>query len=214
MAPLWVGAAPFGLLIGVAIAESAAVPDLAGWLSSSLIFGGAAQLTAISLLASGAPAASAVAGALVVNARHVMYSAAVVPRFREQPRWFRWIGPYLLIDQLFALVSVRPDDETPGFWRRYYLGGGVFAWTLWQLVVGIGVLAGPVIPADVSFEFAIPLLFIGLVVPTLIRRPAVVAAVVGFGVTALTLGLPNRSGMIVGGLVGAVAGAVVEGRNP
>ncbi len=58
MVPLVLPAWPFGMLIGVAIAESD-VPNLAGFLSSSFMFAGAAQLAAISLLGAGAPALSA-----------------------------------------------------------------------------------------------------------------------------------------------------------
>lgn len=212
MLPLFLGAVPFGVVIGVAVAESD-VPDLAGWLSSSLVFGGAAQLTAISLLAAGAPALSAVAGALVVNARHVMYGAALVPRFRGQPRWFRWLGPYVLIDQVFALVSVRDEAEDRAFWRSYYLGAGFLAWTMWQVVVAVGVLAGPVLPEGLSLEFAVPILFIGLVVPTLIRRPALVAAITAVAVTTMLHGIPNRGGMLVGGLVGVAVGTYVDLRE-
>ena len=205
MLPLFVGAVPFGLVLGVAVAESD-VPDLAGWSSSWLIFGGAAQLASITLLASGAPALSAVTAALVVNARHLMYSAAMVPRFRGQPSWFRWAGPYLLIDQVFALSSVR-DDE-PESWRAYYLGAGLLAWAMWQVVVAVGVVVGAAVPDPWSLEFGIPILFIGLVVPTLVRRPALLAALVAVAVTAVFAGLPNRSGMLIGGVAGVLAGTL------
>jgi predicted branched-subunit amino acid permease len=208
--PLALGVVPFGLVFGVAVAESP-VPDWAGWLSSSLIFGGAAQLAAVSLLAAGAPALAALAAAMVVNARHLMYSGGLVPKFRGQPSWFRVLGPYFLIDQVFALSSIR-DDE-PHLWRAYYLGSGVFLWTLWQVVTGVGVLAGAVIPPGLSLQFAIPVLFIGLVVPTLARYPARLAAVVAVAATAATYWLPYRAGVLVGGLAGIVAGAWAEGRQ-
>ncbi len=209
--PLFVAAIPFGLVLGVAIAETA-VPDLAGWLSSSLIFGGAAQLAAVTLLGTGASASAALLAALVVNARHVMYSAALVPKFRGHPAWFRRLGPYLLIDQVFALSTVRED--APAEWRAYYLGSGVFAWVLWQITVAAGIFLGPVIPDGLRLEFAIPVLFIGLVVPTLVRRPLVVAAMAAVVVTAVFSGLPNRTGMLIGGVVGALAGTMMERAKP
>ena len=86
--PVIVPAIPFGLIIGITVAETD-VPNLAGFLTGSLIFGGAAQLVAITLLAAGATGAAALTAALVVNLRHVMYSGALVPRFRTQPRRFR-----------------------------------------------------------------------------------------------------------------------------
>ena len=90
--PLFVPAIPFGLVIGLAITESGMNPFV-GWSGSWLIFGGAAQLTLVTLLGSGVAVAAAVGTALVVNARHLMYSAALAPTFQSQPRWFRWLGP-------------------------------------------------------------------------------------------------------------------------
>jgi 4-azaleucine resistance transporter AzlC len=205
--PLLLGALPFGLVLGVTVAASS-LPNLAGWSSSWLIFGGSAQLASITLLAAGAPPASAVTAALVVNARHLMYSAAMVPRFRDQPRWFRWVGPYFLIDQVFALVSVR--DDPPDSWRWYYLGAGILAWTMWLVAVATGILVGTTLPSGLSLEFAIPVLFIGLFVPTLVRRPAVLAVLVAVAVTATLHRLPNRSGMLVGALAGMLVGTVAE----
>jgi predicted branched-subunit amino acid permease len=140
-----------------------------------------------------------------------MYSAALVPKFREQPRWFRWVGPYFLVDQLFALSSVR-DDE-PERWRSYYLGIGCFAMVMWPSAMASGMFLGSFIPEGVNFEIAIPLLFIGLLVPSLSRHPPVVAALVGVAVTAVFAWLPNRGGIIVGGLAGMIAGAMAERRS-
>jgi 4-azaleucine resistance transporter AzlC len=206
MIPLLLPAIPFGLLIGVAIAESS-VPNLAGWFSSSLMFAGAAQLTAITLLGEGAGALAAIVAALTVNARHVMYSAAMVPQFRPQPTWFRRLGPYMLLDQVFAVASThvgKPDN-----WRAYYLGAGTFAWVLWQIVVGVGVLFSPSVFFDISF--VIPAIFLSLLVPALIRRPSAVAALVGGVVTAAFWQVPNRGGMLIGGVAGIVAGYLAEG---
>jgi 4-azaleucine resistance transporter AzlC len=206
--PLFVPAIPFGLVIGLAITDSGMNP-LVGWSSSWLIFGGAAQLTVITLLGSGVAAAAAVGTALVVNARHLMYSAALAPMFQRQPRWFRWLGPYVLIDQVFALVAVRPEEE-PAHARNYYLGVGVTFWTLWQATTALGLLIGPVVPEQWNLEFAIPILFIGLLVVGIDHWPKVVAAGFGAGATYLAAGLPNRTGLLIGASVGIVAGTIAE----
>lgn len=210
MAPVILPVAPFGLVLGLAIADSS-VPNLSGWLSSSLMFGGAAQITAVGLLGQGAAALTVILATLTINARHVMYSAALAPRYRDQPRWFRLLGPYLMVDQVFALSVVR-DDE-PENWRAYYLGAGLLAWVLWQVVTAVGIIVGPAIPAGVETGFVVPALFVSLTVPTLIDRPAVVAAVTAAVVTGATWQIPNRGGMLVGALVGVVAGYVAGGRE-
>ncbi|MGA7097000.1 MAG: AzlC family ABC transporter permease [Acidimicrobiia bacterium] len=206
--PLFVPAVPFGLVIGLAISESG-INTMVGWSSSWIIFGGAAQLTLISLLGAGTAVAAAVTAGLVVNARHLMYSAALAPTFQRQPRWFRWLGPYVLIDQLFALASVRLDDE-PDVFRTYFLAAGLTFWSMWQLTTAIGLVIGPVVPQSWNLEFAVPILFIGLLVLGIDRWPKAVAALVGAGVTYLSAGLPNRGGLLVGAVVGILAGAMAN----
>jgi 4-azaleucine resistance transporter AzlC len=206
--PLFVPAIPFGLVIGLAITNTGMNPFV-GWSGSWLIFGGAAQLTLITLLGGGVAVAAAVGTALVVNARHLMYSAALAPTFQRQPRWFRWFGPYLLVDQLFALATVRLDDEPDSF-RTYYLAAGALFWILWSVVVAVGLLLGPVVPEEWNLEFAIPILFIGLLVLGIEHWPELVAALVGAGVTYLAARLPSRTGLLVGAFVGMIAGFVAE----
>lgn len=206
--PLFVPAVPFGLVIGLAIADSGINP-VVGWSSSWIVFAGAAQLTLITLLGSGAALVAAVGTALVVNARHLMYSAALAPTFQHQPPWFRRLGPYLLIDQVFALVSVRPEEE-PDRFRTYYLAVAVTFWSLWLVVTALGIVIGPVVPEEWNLEFAVPILFIGLLILGIDRWPKVVAAVVGAATTYLAAGLPNRTGLLVGAAAGILAGTVAE----
>lgn len=206
--PLYVPAIPFGLVLGLAIVESGINP-LLGWSTSWIIFGGAAQLTLISLLGSGAAVAAAVTAGLVVNARHVMYSAGLAPAFQKQPRWFRWVGPYVLIDQEFALSSLRVKDD-PRTFRTYYLTAGTMFWVFWQITIALGLFIGPVVPQEWNLEFAVPILFLGLIVIGIDRYPKLIAALVGAGVTYLSAGLPNRAGLLVGAFVGIIAGTAAE----
>lgn len=206
--PLFVPAVPFALVIGLAIVEGGINP-FSGWSGSWLIFGGAAQLTLVSLLGSGAAAVAATTAALVVNARHLMYSAALAPTYQKQPAWFRWLGPYFLIDQMFALVSLETDSD-PDTFRTYYLAAGLTFWSLWQITTALGLAIGPVVPEEWNLAFAVPLLFIGLIVLGVDRSSKVVAALVGAGVAFVFAGLPNRSGLLVGGFVGIIAGTVAE----
>jgi len=206
--PLYVPAVPFALVIGLAIVESD-INVFSGWSGSWLIFGGAAQLTLISLLGSGAAVVAASTAALVVNARHLMYSAALAPTFQSQPAWFRWLGPYVLIDQNFALAVIEAEND-PETFRTYYLTTGATFWTLWQITTALGIAIGPVVPEEWNLEFAVPLLFVGLIVIGIDKVSKVVAALAGAGVTFLFASLPNRSGLLVGALVGILVGTVEE----
>jgi predicted branched-subunit amino acid permease len=138
-----------------------------------------------------------------------MYSMALAPTFQSQPRWFRWLGPYVLIDQVFALTTMRPEED-PDRFRSYYLAAGATFWVLWLAVVALGLLIGPIVPEEWNLEFAIPILFIGLLVVGTETWPEVVAALGGAAVTWLVAGLPNRTGLLVGSVAGVAAGTAAE----
>lgn len=206
--PLIVSAIPFALVVGLAITESG-IGSFVGWSSAPLIFAGAAQLTLITLLGSGTAIVAAITAALVINARHLMYSGAMAPTFQRQPRWFRWLGPYALIDQMFALTVLRKDDDPRDF-RTYYLAAALTFVVFWNTTVALGLLIGPVVPEEWRLEFAVPVMFIGIVVMAVDRYPKAVAALVGAATSFLFAGLPNRTGLLVGAFAGILAGVIAD----
>jgi predicted branched-subunit amino acid permease len=210
--PVFVPAIPFALVLGVAIMSSGIDPLLA-WSSSFIVYGGASQLTLITLLGEGAAGAAAITAALIVNARHLMYSAAMAPTFQQQPAWFRWIGSYFLIDQVFALGMLRINDD-PREFRTYYLGIGATFWLLWLITTGFALWVGPLVPLDWGIGFAVPILFLGLLIMGIDRWPKAAAALAAAGVTLLASDLPNRSGLLVGALAGVFTGVILERLKP
>ncbi|MEM9384899.1 MAG: AzlC family ABC transporter permease [Pseudomonadota bacterium] len=203
---------PFAFVFGVVVVESG-VGHWLGWSTSPIIFGGAAQLTLLSLLGEGASLAAAVTAALIVGARHLLYSVALAPRFHGQPRWFRWIGPYVLVDQVFALSTVRDDDEDPATFRAYYLANGFSFWTLWMLSTAVGIYVGPLLPKTVDLAFAAPVLFTALLVMAIDRWEKAVVALVAALCALLASGFPNRVGLLVGAAVGIALGIALELRR-
>ena len=208
--PLFLPAIPFGFVLGLAVTEGS-MPIAIGWSASPLVFAGAAQLAVITLAGTASLWAVVIAG-LVINTRHVMYSAALAPAFRHQPRWMRWFGPLLLIDQVFALAFLQAD-RPPAEFRRYYLTIGLFFWINWQWATALGMVVGPIVPDSWRLEFAPPIMFIGLVLIGVNKLPQAVAAIVGGLVGLVSAGLQDRLGILVGGMAGVVAGAYTEYRT-
>jgi len=205
--PLVIPAIPFGFVLGLAIAESQ-MPLWAAWLSSPLIFAGAAQLTMVTI-AGTASMWAIISAVLVINSRHVMYSAALAPPFRHQPRWLRWLAPFVMIDQVFALATLRADDP-PASFRRYYITIGILFFSVWNIVVPLGMVVGPIIPLAWQLDFAPVVMFAGLTLFAVKRVSAGVAAIVGGLVSLATAALPDRLGILIGAISGVVAGAVFE----
>lgn len=205
----------FGLVFGLAVVESDVVGPLAGWASSFLVFGGASQLAAVVVLDAGGSAAVAIGTILVVNSRHLMYSAAIRARFHDAPRRFRIVGSYLLTDQLFAIVEPRPDDDPLEYRLTHFLAGGLYWWVWWNVSVAVGVAvgltAGDVIPESWSLEFSVPLLFLGLLVNAIRDRPGLVAAAVSAVVAVLVIDVgPPGSGLLLAAVAGLAAASIVD----
>ncbi|MDH3296557.1 MAG: AzlC family ABC transporter permease [Acidimicrobiia bacterium] len=208
--PLAIPAMPIGILLGVAIRDSEVVGSLAGWSSGWMIFAGAAQFAAIDLLDRGAGVLAVVAAIFMINARHLMYSAALSTGFKEAPLWFKVIGSYLLIDQAFALNG----DHAPGLAGRtvhyriwHFFGTVVPMATVWPVTIAAGLWLGQLIPPEWEVDFAIPLMFLGLMVMSIANGPGLVAAVVGGTVAVAGREWPSGTGLVAGAVLGvAVAG--------
>lgn len=206
--PLFLTVIPFALIIGLAVVESG-LPPLIGWSSSPLIFGGAAQLVVLTFLGAGTAVFAVISAALVIQARHLLYSAAMAPAFQRQPRWFRWLAPYALIDQMFALTVVRAGDDPDDF-RSYYIGTASVYIIGWNTTTAAGLLIGPQVPTTWELGFAIPLMFVILLVVGIDRWPKLAAAVAAAGATYLSAGLPNKMSLLVGGGVGVLVGLIAS----
>ena len=210
VAVLFLPALPFALLFGVMVVESG-VPQLLGWSSSIIMFGGAAQMTLMTLIGEGAAVSAAVTTTLIVTARHILYSVTLAPRFQGQPAWFRWVGPYVLIDQVFALTQVKDLSDDADF-RRYYLASGFMFWGLWVSFTGLGIVLAPIIPENLGIDIAIPLLFLGLLLMTIKRWSQVVTAVVSGGAALAFAGMDNQVGLIVAVLIALTVATFNESR--
>lgn len=205
--PIAVPAIPFAFVIGLAVTETA-MPAWVAWLSSPLVFAGAAQLALITLAGS-ASAWAIIAAVLVINTRHTMYSAAMAPTFRTQPRWMRWFGPFLMVDQVFALAALQ-THRAPADFRRYYLTIAITLYLIWNTAVPLGMLIGPVIPDSWRLDFAPPIMFAGLTMFAVKKVPAGVAAIVGGFISLATVDLRDRLGIVIGALAGVAAGAIAD----
>lgn len=210
LAPLLLAVVPFGLVLGVTAAGSLVGGGL-GIATSFIIFAGAAQLVTVQLIDGGTSLLVVVVTALVVNVRHLMYSAAMAPHFSEFPRRSRWILPYLLTDQAFAVSILRYEiTSDPVYKRWYFTGAGLALWSSWQVATVVGVVLGAQIPESLGLAFAIPLVFLVLLIPVVQTRPGLLAAIAGGLVAVAASEAPYGLGLVIGALAGVMAGVVAE----
>src|SRR5918999_1483776 len=211
VAPQLIGVIPFGLVAGATPTDGGlGVGAAAGF--SSIVFAGASQLAAIDVLTQGGTVLVAVLAACTINLRMVLYSASLAPYLtKDRLRW-RLMASYVLVDQVYAVAVNRwsdPDDPVspPEARIPFMIGAGLLLWSSWQVTTLVGAVLGPAVPDSLPLGFAVPLVFLVLLVPAITDRPAVVAALGGGlgAVLAAELGAGHAS-IIIGALAGIVSG--------
>jgi len=209
-----VSAIGFGFVYGLSAREAGFSP-IEVLAMSVIVFGGAAQFAAVGYVASGLAWPGVVLLTGLLNARHLLYSAALAPYLSRVPLVRRAVMAHLLTDEAFALSI--------GHFRRlgfidewgYWIGAIVSTFIPWTLASVAGVLLGGQIPDPSRFgiDIIFPSAMIGLSVGLLTGRREVVAAVVGAAVGVVAaLATSPAVGIIIGGLAGPAAGLLVPAR--
>jgi predicted branched-subunit amino acid permease len=207
--PVVLSVAPFALVIG-ATATQLGLPPVADMAAAAVVFAGAAHFAPLTMFAAGAGVFAALGTAVLINARLLLYSASLEPRFRDQPRWFRWFGPALLIDQTYLMVLARDDLDDPSRFRRYWLATGALLLASWTTLVGLGGVLGPLLPAGSPLDAAAVVVLAGMLGPRLAAvRPALVA-LTALLVAAAGGPLPGGVGLVAGIVAGIMAGALLD----
>ena len=215
--PLLPGSVPFGMIYGVA-ASGAHMPAWLTQAMSVIVFAGSAQFAVVQLVAVGAPALVLALTGVILNLRHLLYSASLAPELRPARRRWKALLAYLLTDEMYGVVSARlrggglTGEQVGEQVRWYALGSGLILWGDWQLSTLAGLLVGARIPSGWSLDFAATLTFIALVTPLVRDRPGVVSALVSALVAALAMRAPLRLGLLAAILAGIAAGVLAEWR--
>ena len=212
--PFLVMAVPFGVLFGV-VATDAGFDILQAFAMSVIVVAGASQFSALQVLSDGAPFYIAVLTGLAVNMRMAMYSASLAPHLGKAAMWHRVVLSYFMIDQTYG-VSILEFDRKPeasvSEKLAYFFGTATLIFPVWYGSTLLGVVAGAAIPPEYALDFAVPIMFIALVAPSLRSLPHLVAAVVSVIVSLALVWMPYNLWLMVAAVAAMIAGAEVERR--
>jgi len=140
-----------------------------------------------------------------------MYSGALAPSFAEFPMRWRLLLAHPMTDQTtMTWLRYSQTELDPERRRRFYLGAALAFLGSWLAGTVLGVLVGATIPAELQLGFAVPLMFIALLVPSVRDRPSLVAAAVGFAVTLLAQDAPLNTGLLIGAGAGIAFGMLAR----
>lgn len=209
---IMLSAAGFGLVYGLS-ARAAGFSPLEAGAMSVFVFAGASQFVAVGYVLNGFSWLAIVLLTAFLNARHLLYAAALAPYVAEQPRWVRAVMAHLLTDEAFALGVAHFRRIGRGDVRGYLLGAIVSTFIPWNLATLVGVTVGGSIPDPAAFglDVIFPAAMGGLAVGLVTGRRELVAAISG-AVLGVGIGLAwdPAAGIIAGGVIGPLIGMAVR----
>jgi len=209
--PVVIGYAPVGLAYGV-IARQSGLSPAEAVLMSVLVYAGSAQFIACGLISSGAAAAGVVGTTLLVNLRHVLYSMSLLPRVRHLSQSLLALVAFGITDETYGVaIGAFPPDERAD-WREV-AGLNLVSYAAWVATSLGGAVLGERVGdgARLGMDFALPAMFIGLLVMQLRNRIAVlVAGVAGVVAVAVAASPFDRWATVIATVVAASVGTVLE----
>ena len=170
--PITLGYVPVGFTFGV-LAEKAGFSALEAGLMSLLVFAGSGQLIGINLILLGLSPITVITTTFVVNARHLLMSAALTPFLGRWSKLKQFLFTAEMTDETFALNIGRFGEQTAGGGpgtqvdESEAFGVNLTSHAAWILGGVLGALFGSLI-ADLrpyGLDFALAGMFIALLVP-------------------------------------------------
>ncbi|MDO5815430.1 MAG: AzlC family ABC transporter permease [Methanobrevibacter sp.] len=190
-----------------AIAIKAGMTPLETILMSFLVYAGAGQIIAASMVLSGATAMAIILTNFVVNLRYFVMSTCVLNQVEDSNVGLNVLAAHVTVDESFAMFSLSEDSS---IW--VYLGIAITAWLSWCLGAGIGVVVLDLLPVIVTNSFNISLyaLFVAILTPAVKENRQIALLVLITAVLNIVLSqfLGNWS-LIVSTLVGAAVGMYI-----
>ena len=208
--PIVLGYIPVGFAYGV-LAQKSGLGLFNGVAMSVIVFAGSAQLIGAGLFGASASPFTLIFTTFVVNLRHLLMSAALAPKLKGWQKWQIALFGYELTDETFALHSMRMAKRNPPKIETFAVN--ITAQSSWIVGSLIGYLTGEQI-ADVrpvGLDFALPAMFIALLVPQVVKPVYLMMAILAAGLSVILylLGF-SQSHVIIATLIAATAGVGVE----
>ena len=197
--PVLTGYLAVGIAYGVLMAAKGYNFLWSGFISA-FAFCGSMQYVAITLLTTAFDPIQAFALSLMVNARHLFYALALLPKYRRLGK-LRYFMIYTLADEQFSLSSSveLPEDVDP---TLFYFSMNLLTWCYWVVSSMLGGLVGGLITFDLTgIDFALTALFVVLFIEQVIPRENRAPGVAGLVCSLVGLALFGPDSMVIPAMV-------------
>ena len=197
--PIMTGYLAVGLAYGVLMASKGYNFLWSGFVSA-FAFCGSMQYVAITLLTSVFDPVQAFLLSLMVNARHLFFSLALLPKYRGAGR-LKFFLIYTLSDENFSLSSSvePPEDIDPPL---FYFVMSFRTWLYWVVFSMVGGLAGSLLTFDTTgIDFALTALFVVLFIEQVTKRENRAGGGIGLACPVAALAAFGADSMVIPAMV-------------
>jgi 4-azaleucine resistance transporter AzlC len=209
IAPVAIYVVPFGVAFGVAATAKGLPPEVGIFISMAMM-AGASQFAALDLWHAPLPLGAMALTVLAVNARHLLFGAALAPWLLQIPLAQRLAATAILSDANFAqAMQARDRGELDA---GVLCGAGLLLWLIWTISTAAGALGGSLL-GNLS-QFGLDAVMVAYLAATVAAQwrsrddallwAAIAAAIVSVAGSHF---LPAGWHIIAGALAGGAAGA-------
>lgn len=213
--PTLLGYLSIGLAAGV-VQKTAGLSIAEIALISLILYAGSAQFIAAGMIAVSSSPAAIIITIFIVNLRHILLSAALSPYFRHLSPLRNMLVGSLLTDETFG-VAINQALNKQQISEKWMHGLNLTAYLNWFLANVAGAFLAQWIsdPDQFGLQFALPAMFIGILVISMIDRNkikldlvvAILAVIIAVGSSFL---FSSSVGVIIATVIASTIGMVFE----
>jgi 4-azaleucine resistance transporter AzlC len=171
---------------------------------SILVYAGAGEIIAVTMLLNSATALAIILTNFVVNLRYFVMNVCVYNKVEKSSLLLNALTAHLTTDESFALFSLMEESS---IWA--YVGISLTSWLSWVFGAAIGVFLLDLLPVIVTNSFNISLyaLFVAILIPNVKKNHRIGLLVIITGVINIILqNIIGNWSIIVSTLLGALIG--------
>ena len=174
---------------------------------SILVYAGAGEIIAVTMLLNSATALAIILTNFVVNLRYFVMNVCVYNKVQKSSLLTNALSAHLTTDESFALFSLMEESS---IWT--YIGLSFTSWLSWILGAAIGVFVLDLLPVIVTNSFNISLyaLFVAILIPSIKENYKIGVLVLITGIINIILQfIIGNWSIIVSTILGALIGVYI-----
>lgn len=181
---------------------------------SAIVFAGSAQFVALGMLAVGSGPLLIIATSIIVNLRHLLYSAWLAPHLASLSIKWHALLSFGLTDEVFAVMTQHYSKEQIDNSYWFFLGTISTLWFFWTLSSTAGHILGSELQSlnEMGLEIAMPVTFGAMVIVMIKDRATFLATFTTCVCAYFARNLPHQLGFILATTLGIICGCIVSTR--